>query len=129
MQIINIAFLDYDILKFNSLKLLASFVFFSPFFYLIVPLCALCTNVVMLLEVEQRSSAILRERDDLERRADKDISELSNNILFLLAFTGGICHLYSIDVFIFGRNIHSRRHGKIKDYTNEHVHRGFYRKI
>lgn len=85
-------------LRFNSLKLLASFVFFSPFFYLIVPLCALCTNVVMLLEVEQRNSTILREKNDLERRADKVISELSNNILFLFAFMGGISIYLTIKI-------------------------------
>ncbi|XP_009589134.1 uncharacterized protein [Nicotiana tomentosiformis] len=53
---------------------------------------------VMLLEVEQRSSAILREKNDLERRADKVISELSNNILFLFAFMGGISIYLTIKI-------------------------------
>lgn len=53
---------------------------------------------VMLLEVEQRNSTILREKNDLERRADKVISELSNNILFLFAFMGGISIYLTIKI-------------------------------
>ncbi|XP_059292803.1 uncharacterized protein LOC132046244 [Lycium ferocissimum] len=54
------------------------------------PLRALRSNVMKLLEVEQRSDAINKQKFDLELQAGKVISELDKNILFLMLFIGGM---------------------------------------
>lgn len=80
------------IYKFSSLNLLAYFVCFSPplFFYLIVPSRPLRSNVVKLLEVEQRRNEINEKKFDLELEALEIVSRLEKHIFFLFACTGGM---------------------------------------
>lgn len=80
------------IYEFSSLNLLAYFVCFSPplFFYLIVPSRPLRSNVVKLLEVEQRRNEINEKKFDLELEALEIVSRLEKHIFFLFACTGGM---------------------------------------
>ncbi|KAH0770648.1 hypothetical protein KY290_014629 [Solanum tuberosum] len=55
-----------------------------------VPSCPLRSNVVKLLEVEQRRKAIYEKKWDLELQALKVVSKLKQHTLFLFALTGGI---------------------------------------